>query len=50
MIVLQNIKGIPSFVAYADGREIIRFVNKLRISQNEIEQFLELSIEGYNTR
>lgn len=36
----QNIMGIPSFVAFANGRELIRFVNKLRKSRAEIEDFL----------
>ncbi|MEK0315395.1 thioredoxin family protein [Cohnella sp. 56] len=36
-----NILGIPSFVAFYEGRELIRFVSKLRKSREEIEQFLD---------
>ncbi|WP_151737202.1 thioredoxin family protein ['Paenibacillus yunnanensis' Narsing Rao et al. 2020] len=43
----QNILGIPSFVAYADGRELVRFVNKLRKSREEIENFLDRALEVY---
>ncbi|AOZ92012.1 thioredoxin family protein [Paenibacillus crassostreae] len=45
----QNILGIPSFVAYANGKELVRFVNKLRKSREEIEQFLQTAINVYNT-
>ncbi|MEW4371601.1 thioredoxin family protein [Paenibacillus kandeliae] len=45
----QNIMGIPSFVAYANGKELIRFVNKARKSRQEIEQFLDRAVEVYNT-
>ena len=45
----QNIMGIPSFVAYADGRELVRFVNKLRKSREEIEQFLQTAINVHTT-
>ncbi|MBO2943882.1 thioredoxin family protein [Paenibacillus sp. F411] len=45
----QNILGIPSFVAYTDGRELVRFVNKLRKSREEIEAFLQRALEVYNT-
>jgi thioredoxin-like negative regulator of GroEL len=43
----QNIMGIPSFVAYANGKELIRFVNKARKSRQEIEQFLDRAVEVY---
>ncbi|MNI62667.1 Thioredoxin-like protein YtpP [compost metagenome] len=43
----QNILGIPSFVAYSDGRELVRFVNKLRKSRDEIENFLNRALEVY---
>ncbi|MNC67520.1 Thioredoxin-like protein YtpP [compost metagenome] len=46
----QKILGIPSFVAYADGEELTRYVNKLRKSREEIEQFLQRAVEVYNTR
>jgi len=45
----QNILGIPSFVAYTDGRELVRYVNKLRKSREEIEQFLDRAVEVYKT-
>ncbi|CQR58044.1 thioredoxin family protein [Paenibacillus riograndensis] len=45
----QNILGIPSFVAYSDGRELVRFVNKLRKSREEIEGFLDRALEVYLT-
>ncbi|GIP59963.1 MULTISPECIES: thioredoxin family protein [Paenibacillus] len=45
----QNILGIPSFVAYADGRELVRFVNKLRKSREEIEDFLNKALDVYHT-
>ena len=35
-----NIFGIPSFVAYADGKEIGRFVNKDRKTKQQVEDFL----------
>ncbi|KAA9008622.1 thioredoxin family protein [Paenibacillus spiritus] len=43
----QNILGIPSFVAYTEGRELVRFVNKLRKSREEIESFLDRAVEVY---
>ncbi|QAY68210.1 thioredoxin family protein [Paenibacillus protaetiae] len=36
-----NILGIPSFVAFRNGQELVRFVNKLRKSREEIEQFID---------
>jgi len=45
----QNILGIPSFVAYTDGRELVRFVNKLRKSREEIEEFLNRALEVYQS-
>lgn len=40
-----NILGIPSFIAFNEGQEMIRFVSKLRKSRDEIEQFIDRSIE-----
>lgn len=40
----NHILGIPSFVAFKDGKELIRFVNKLRKTRPEIEQFVERAI------
>jgi len=45
----QNILGIPSFVAYTDGKELVRFVNKLRKSREEIEGFLNTALSVYNS-
>lgn len=44
----QNILGIPSFVAYTDGRELVRFVNKLRKTREEIEDFLNRALDVYH--
>ncbi|MEK4730423.1 MULTISPECIES: thioredoxin family protein [unclassified Paenibacillus] len=46
----QNIMGIPSFVAFAGGEELTRYVNKMRKSQEEIEQFLQHAVEIGNIR
>jgi thiol-disulfide isomerase/thioredoxin len=40
-----NILGIPSFIAFRDGQELIRFVSKLRKTQAEIEQFLDRAVQ-----
>ncbi|MFX3632073.1 MAG: thioredoxin family protein [Candidatus Pristimantibacillus sp.] len=40
-----NIMGIPSFIAFRNGQEIIRYVNKLRKTREEIEQFLDRVIQ-----
>ncbi|AWB45883.1 thiol reductase thioredoxin [Paenibacillus sp. CAA11] len=45
----QNILGIPSFVAYANGKELVRFVNKLRKSREEIEDFLDKAHAVYSS-
>jgi thiol-disulfide isomerase/thioredoxin len=39
-----NILGIPSFVVFHNGQEIVRFVSKLRKTRDEIEQFLNQAI------
>lgn len=44
-----NILGIPSFVAFSDGRELVRLVNKLRKSREEIEGFLNTALDVYRT-
>jgi len=41
LCVEQDIFGIPSFVAYRDGKEIGRFVSKERKTKEEIEQFID---------
>ncbi|GGA35238.1 thioredoxin family protein [Paenibacillus physcomitrellae] len=45
----QNILGIPSFIAYSGGKELIRFVNKLRKSRTEIEDFLNKAVAVHET-
>lgn len=40
-----NILGIPSFVAFKHEKELVRFVNKLRKTRDEIEQFVNRAIE-----
>jgi len=40
-----NVFGIPSFIAFRNGREIVRFVSKLRKTKAEIERFLDRAIE-----
>ena len=37
----HDIYGIPSFLAYEDGRETGRFVSKDRKTKEEIEAFIE---------
>ena len=36
-----EIMGIPSFVAYHDGKEVGRYVNKLRKTQQQIQEFID---------
>ncbi|MDN4606906.1 thioredoxin family protein [Sporosarcina highlanderae] len=36
----QDIFGIPSFIAFHDGKEVGRFVSKDRKSLEEIEEFI----------
>ncbi|TVY08520.1 thioredoxin family protein [Paenibacillus cremeus] len=43
-----NILGIPSFIAFREGQELVRFVSKLRKTRDEIEQFLDRAIEVAN--
>jgi thioredoxin-like negative regulator of GroEL len=40
-----NILGIPSFIAFREGQELIRFVSKLRKTREEIEEFLDRVVE-----
>lgn len=39
-----NILGIPSFIAFKNGQELVRFVSKLRKSREEIEEFLNRAV------
>ena len=41
LCVELDILGIPSFVAYARGKEVGRFVSKDRKTREEIESFLQ---------
>lgn len=36
-----DIMGIPSFIAYKDGKEVSRFVSKLRKTKQEIQAFID---------
>ncbi|OLN32988.1 thioredoxin family protein [Desulfosporosinus metallidurans] len=40
-----NILGIPSFIAFREGKELERFVSTLRKTRDEIEQFLNSSLQ-----
>jgi thiol-disulfide isomerase/thioredoxin len=40
-----NILGIPSFIVFRKGQELTRFVSKLRKTREEIEQFIDRSLE-----
>lgn len=40
-----DVMGIPSFIAFKDGQELIRFVSKLGKSRQEIENFLERVVQ-----
>lgn len=40
-----HILGIPSFVVYKGGKELTRFVSKLRKTREEIEHFLDRSVQ-----
>lgn len=45
-----DVFGVPSFIAFQEGKELSRFVSKLGKSQEEVEQFLnqieEVNFEG----
>lgn len=36
-----EIMGIPSFIAYKEGKEVSRFVSKLRKTQEQIQEFID---------
>jgi thiol-disulfide isomerase/thioredoxin len=38
--VANDVFGIPSFIAYENGKELGRFVSKDRKTQQEIEEFI----------
>ena len=35
-----NILGIPSFIAYRDGKEVARYVDKLRKTREQVQKFV----------
>ncbi|WP_428911290.1 thioredoxin family protein [Niallia sp. Krafla_26] len=41
LCVELDVFGIPSFIAYDNGRELGRFVSKDRKTKEEIQQFIE---------
>lgn len=40
-----HILGIPSFIVFRQGKELVRFVSKLRKTREEVEQFLDRALE-----
>lgn len=40
-----GVMGIPSFIAFQNGKELVRFVSKLGKSREEIEQFLDRAVQ-----
>jgi thioredoxin-like negative regulator of GroEL len=40
-----DVFGIPSFIAFREGKELVRFVSKLGKSREEIEQFLDRVVQ-----
>lgn len=40
-----DVFGIPSFIAFHEGKELVRFVSKLGKSRDEIEHFLDRAIQ-----
>lgn len=41
-----DVMGIPSFICFKDGKEISRFVSTLRKTKEQIEHFLQDTIES----
>lgn len=39
-----DVFGIPSFIAFQEGKELSRFVSKVGKSREEVEQFLDLVV------
>lgn len=44
--VEYEVMGIPSFICFKDGKEISRFASTLRKTKEEIEAFLNQTIES----
>jgi len=40
-----DVFGIPSFIAFYKGQEVVRFVSKLGKSREEIERFLDRAVQ-----
>ncbi len=40
-----DVFGIPSFIAFCEGKELVRFVSKLGKSREEIERFLDRVVQ-----
>jgi thiol-disulfide isomerase/thioredoxin len=40
-----DVFGIPSFIAFKQGKELVRFVSKLGKSREEIEHFLNRAVQ-----
>ncbi|MBO8162936.1 MAG: thioredoxin family protein [Brevibacillus sp.] len=40
-----DVFGIPSFISFQEGKELIRFVSKLGKSREEIEHFLDRTVQ-----
>lgn len=40
-----DVFGIPSFIAFKDGKEVIRFVSKLGKTREEIEKFFDRFVQ-----
>jgi thioredoxin-like negative regulator of GroEL len=40
-----DVFGIPSFIAFREGKELVRFVSKLGKSREEIEHFLDRVVQ-----
>ena len=40
-----DVFGIPSFIAFRGGKEVVRFVSKLGKSREEIERFLDRAVQ-----
>lgn len=40
-----GILGVPSFVVFRGGRELVRFVSQLRKTREEIESFLSRAVQ-----
>ena len=46
IVIEYEVMGIPSFICFKDGKEISRFVSTLRKTKEEIEAYLNKTIES----